>query len=1633
MHHRGLTGGGWIVLLVTFASLARGLPDGQNPYRVFDERIEGINLLNTTQPGNVLTGNFGGGLRALLDGGRVVDLKEAFNYRSNLSSRLAEKLFFYLSSRARAGEGPEAGGWDPEGPFAVSPARLALSNLTLYSPEHATLTLSLRGTAAWAQVIDAVSNSDQVEAEIGGPAATGSAQKAVLVSVRAVAKRTGGSPVKIYLLVRVDKWHFTVITVDASLQAARAPGFALMLLPHAAAQIRFNKPAVAYLWLRNLAAGGTPRRVTGVAAVGGEVGVAPPRGFKARELAELRVPAELMRRLGEDPDEFWSISAGDERPIAELRLARGAVDAPSVAGSGVEFARVEQTRVRVEVDGKQHEFGFLVHANWDLRFWDHEQLNLGVMTDRNTWHMVSVFVANRLGTPCVLRGVAVEIDSGAKGDSPKSQASGDQNDSSDFEVRVASRYSTPLPLPFANERFLLLRLLVRFRGSSRAAHLRGFLRATLDAQGAFHEERLSFFCFYHSQLFRATSSSGFVVDARGLSAEVAVQSLAPAALEVSKIELLEAPRNDKRYEAAGLGGRVGTGRFAYLSSKNALKIDFPSASGKAITPVGENRFFMLVQTLENVVSVPLGFFYKGLLCARADLRGGEKLRFSPCSRGLTVKARRVDPRRSSPVSPSKPTKTDKPERKAEGRGDRKPDKAPAGRAPAAGSARLGAAVVLRNPTPAQLMLRRFVAGDFSRDLRVSLRLGLRRKGSPAILRVRRVARRSEQLLNLPILPGEKLRLSLGISSPRRIEETIPLQFELAEGFNFVLQLHVRLGPPAVKPRPARAEIDLPFPGPPRRFSFDLVNSLDRALNITAVSIRGPDYKAVRIVRGTPVLRPGVNEKAIELLFNPGAPPPPKTDSVSSSSGSAQSKTQAVLSPPTPADLAWLRASSAALSNLPLNDSTPLAASLHLRTPSGSSTLSIRARLRPAEILPSHLNLGAAVSGASTRRGLRVRNPFDQTIEFSLHLLPKAVLDAPPPADRLVCFAAPMLPSDTLKFLARAMYLEGLDAPMVPRPGQTVCFREPRTKEEKGMLEARIAKVNNFFLDITRIESANAGGNAASGSQGSSAGPSSASPSPAAVIGSNGAGVGTDCEVYLHPSVSNRTFILGPGESTTLQGAVVLSPRNAEPSPPLIIMAKNNITSPLISSIAFSQIPFALEFAGSTDQFVLSPKISYIKNRASFPPMIHTVLLRSVAPDPQRIKSVEVLTPFEAGCVKVLDFGPTRLEKGQTAPVRVAFFPCRKIIDDFAVPLRVVSTYGQATLSLKIKLVGFSIRSVQSELEREVLLAACRLLMGLAAALGVLFAVKALRASSDFGLAKTQRRELEPLRGRGVEPLRGGAESTGLARLTAPAPSVESDPLATSPNPMDPPPPTPLTTASSSLGYNSRLAVLARARRAAFESAVSSLAPQPLNPGEEDISFPNRSDPFTHTISAIDDFRREDSASFLLSNGRNPDVSNATFEAFEALYDILEPSLSGVSPPSSPDYNDTRARINRIEVLRNAEPSLAEALAVSYGPASPARSHDKSSLTEQPPLLLYLPHSPRSLDRSDTDSEGEYRETQRLNDIFSDRALQTANPEVKALKAEELDASLMRKPMDRELVRMKLRENKDRSSRDNSFR
>lgn len=1623
MHHRGLTAGGSIILLIAIASFAGGLPDSQNPYRVFDDRIEGINLLNSTQSGNLLTGNFGSGLRALIDGGRVVDLKEAFNYRSNLSSRLAEKLFYYFSSRARAGEGPETGGWDPEGPFSVSPARLVLSNLTLYSPEHATLTLTLRGTAAWAQVIDAVSNSDQVEAEIGGPAATGSAQKAVLVSVRAVAKRTGGSPVKIYLLVRVDKRHFTVITVDASLQAARAPGFALMLLPHAAAQIRFNKPAVAYLWLRNLATGGTPRRVTGVAAVGGEVGVAPPRGFKARELAELRVPAELMRRLGEDPDEFWSISAGDERPIAELRLARGAVDAPSVAGSGVEFARVEQTRVRVEVDGKQHEFGFLVHANWDLRFWDHEQLNLGVMTDRNTWHMVSVFVANRLGTPCVLRGVAVEIDSGAKGESTKSQASGDQNDSSDFEVRVASRYSTPLPLPFANERFLLLRLLVRFRGSSRAAHLRGFLRATLDAQGAFHEERLSFFSFYHSQLFRATSSSGFVVDARGLSSEVAIQSLAPAALEVSKIELLEAPRNDKRYEAAASGGRVGTGRFAYLSSKSALKIDFPSASGKAITPVGENRFFMLVQTLENVVSVPLGFFYKGLLCARVDLRGGKKLRFSPCSRGLTVRARGIDSRRPSPATPSRPTKASKRERKAEGKSDRKSDKFAEGRASPAGSARLGAAVVLRNPTPAQLMLRRFVAGDFSRDLRVSLRLGLRRRGSPAILRVRRVARRSEQLLNLPILPGEKLRLSLGISSPRKIEETIPLQFELAEGFNFVLQLHVRLGPPAVKPRPPRAEIDLPFPGPPRKFSFDLVNSLDRALNITAVSIRGPDYKAVRIVRGTPVLRPGVNEKAIELLFNPGAPFPPKSDSVSSSSGSGQSKAQAVLSPPTPADLAWLRASSAALSNLVLNDSTPLAASLHLRTPSGSSTLSIRARLRPAEILPSHLNLGAAVSGATTRRGLRVRNPFDQAIEFSLHLLPKSVLDAPPPADRLICFASPMLPSDTLKFLARAMYLEGLDAPMVPRPGQSVCFREPRTKEEKAMLEARIAKVNNFFLDISRVEAASTGGNAASGTQSSPTSPSS--PSPAPVIGSNGVGVGMDSEVYLHPSASNRTFILAPGESTILPGAVVLSPRNGQPSPPLIIIAKNNITSPLVSSLAYSQIPFALEFAESTDQFILSPKISYINNRAFFPPMIHTILLRSVAPNPQRIKSVEVLTPFEAGCVRVLDFGPTRLEKGQTAPVRVAFFPCRKIMDDFAVPLRVVSAYGQATLSLKIQLSGFYIKSVQSELEREVLLGVCRLLLGLAAGLGGLYALKALRANSDIGLVKGQRR--------GVEALRSGAESAPLTRLTPPAPNIESNPLLTTPCPMDPPPSPPLPIASPLMGYDSRLAALASTRRAAYESAISSLTPQPLNPGEEDISFPNRPDPFTHTISAIDDFRREDSASFLLSGGKNADVSNATFEAFEALYDILEPSLSGVSPPSSPDYNDSKARINRIEVLKKAEPSLAEALAVSYGPASPARSHDKSSLAEQPPLLLFLPRSPAALEPSETDSELEYRETQRLNDIFTDRAQQGGSAELRVLKAEDLDASLMRKPMDRELVRMKLRESKDRASQDHSFR
>ena len=250
------------------------------------------------------------------------------------------------------------------------------------------------------------------------------------------------------------------------------------------------------------------------------------------------------------------------------------------------------------MDSKKHYLHLLAYYNHNIRFWEHESLNFGVLCDRDVRHEVTVFVSNKFNKPIILNSVIL------------------QENQTGFRIEVATLCDHQLILPFVNEKFALLKIIVSYFGKNDFAHLNSAILAKLDTDNQELIEQMPIYCTFHANLIEVLGKDqSFFVSEQPIEFHIEEQQNSNVDLFINKIELSANPGNDGLYLFENLWVNMSPkSKFRFFPNEPIKLFRFNFQVLANPDPILKNKFTLTVNALETFFSISLVFPYKMILC-----------------------------------------------------------------------------------------------------------------------------------------------------------------------------------------------------------------------------------------------------------------------------------------------------------------------------------------------------------------------------------------------------------------------------------------------------------------------------------------------------------------------------------------------------------------------------------------------------------------------------------------------------------------------------------------------------------------------------------------------------------------------------------------------------------------------------------------------------------------------------------------------------------------------------------------------------------------------------------------------------------------------------------------------------------
>jgi len=1353
-----------------------------NPYEAFDEKLEqfGVTVMRGPED-NVLTSSNKLSFNEHWKRRTILYIRDAFNSKYNLSSKLAGKIFFYLTN----GYAPDKRGSDDIlHPFIITPQKIDIGNLTPYSSESLSVTIKLKEGISKAEVIDIIPSSDQIltlfcakDALIKKPSCsqtiydTDDKNITIVINYKIIPKKLGLSHFRLYLLCKINDSYLTVVTVVGQYLVNRNVPFTFQFYnPHFL--IRYGKTYYNYLWLKNQSS--NHLKVSDIIGFGNQLGLNYPPNFKKKHFNQQPIPADLRKKLEEADPTYWNIPPKEERPIIEMFFMTverkeenaspiisnnrtksgystetvGLVTPPEDAGIETtkpepkseprhiatqgepEWPNLEFNIFKMVIDSKMYYLNLLTYFNHDIKFWEHESINVGVFCSRYVRHEVSVYVSNRLGKAAVLTSISVE------------------QDNHDFIIEIASFYKHALILPFAEEKFLLLKLLVYYKGKEDFAVLKGNLVAKLNLANERFVEKLPISASFVANFFEANEKGRYVVDSETKDFEVLIRQNVAAELIVNKIDVVRGPNNDELHSVDYVWEKNTTLQkhiFAAKEYKPLVNLKFRFTNDDIIKNF-KNEYLVIIYAMENIFTVKLHFFYKIPLCSKGR---HSKIKFR-CDKNPILNFGIF----STTTATQLKTRS----------------------------------VRLFNKLPSEIFVKKMeilmTHPTFLLKVNMTHYFDGDRVQSNSVFMSNVTQRES---INLLMLKEETCTIDISVELVKNeyvkqmgVHFIFPIRFTMSDGKNFVINASFQFVHGKISYRPHVVNASLLFPGPVMSRSFKITSTFAEELNFEDTMISGPSKDMIHIYQMDRSFEESLNDMLIRFSLDPN---------YIQRQSSFYSQTNQTDDALCLWDVEKYNNTHMLWQKLVKEGLDKINGVIHVVTNLKKNIkIAVRGKIQYPELVKIPLVLENNNHGSLTYHSVTIKNVFRKRMKVKLFLAPQSFLSmdsiddeiialiekqTKPDGQNIICIEHNQISSENIKFFTRNLYLENLQFINHPKPHLSspnhACFKFPETAAERERFFLNFKSTTNFFFkfsqfndkqdrsellskhlilidDIHRYSNYDAPllemPSNSNESKGLSAieylrglgrfiyglksvisswlSPNVAKPAEKLNIiylnhVKNMEEYLAKKNVFLNPLCTEKSFIIPPLGSLTIKDALVVK-SNAEGSftnTQINLLIKNNITAiykvPVVlkkSNIQLEQMGVErvedlsifgsgniLFFSISSDSFRL--KVNRKNKTFVFyrRPIIRSIELKNVGSSLVRITKASFSNGrLRKGCLELFPLKPKTLSPGQSIKVKLVVFFCRKLNSYFNEPLVLQTTTRPLSYRLVIKLDGFYVKS-----------------------------------------------------------------------------------------------------------------------------------------------------------------------------------------------------------------------------------------------------------------------------------------------------------------------------------------------------
>ena len=434
---------------------------------------------------------------------KIIRIDSSLNQPTRFNSKLSAKLFYFMTNHYKPKKHRDRD-FKMESPFIINREdKDILTNMQLvqYETKEISLNLTIKDKIDHAEIVDIFSDtpeivplmcSDYTQIQqqtnncLSNKFKTDDPMDAIPLSFRFIPKKEGKHKYNLYVLTIINKTINIIVTVVGNYNVKKHPEYNLYYSKNIF-RIGLDKSNYDYLWVKN-----NKKKTVNILSLQGygrHLKLNYPKKFKQTEFSALNIDSKLRQRIKNSNLNYWLIPSNDERPIIEIEFNQKSKVYQMDKSSPIEVLRskLQSNILRIIVDKRPLLLSFSVFFAPDYKFWNQDFINCGVLTDKDMWHEVAVYASSKTPLPVFLHNVEINFEN------------------KDFRVLAATNYKYGIPFPFENQRMTLFNLLVKYEGKENFAKLSGKIKSTIDIYNTSYEETLNFYAIYYRDIFFITT------------------------------------------------------------------------------------------------------------------------------------------------------------------------------------------------------------------------------------------------------------------------------------------------------------------------------------------------------------------------------------------------------------------------------------------------------------------------------------------------------------------------------------------------------------------------------------------------------------------------------------------------------------------------------------------------------------------------------------------------------------------------------------------------------------------------------------------------------------------------------------------------------------------------------------------------------------------------------------------------------------------------------------------------------------------------------------------------------------------------------------------------------------------------